>query len=189
MRVWAGSLANWIGGGSLLLACACGGTAVDAPYEDPRLHSGGSLSTGGSGGMSTGGRSGVGGVPDLLGVGGTFEDLNCPDLPPEEIYYCDPVGRTGECGFGYKCSPFIIFPESGECGAIKYGAMCTYSGVGVQGDECSTNDDFCADGYLCVVGAGGGARCAMMCDLSGGGGCPTGLICGETDAQDIGVCF
>jgi hypothetical protein len=190
MRVWFGSIAALIGGGSLLFVPACGGSAVDAPYENPRLRSGGTSAIGGTGGGSTGGQApGSGGVPDLLGVGGMYEDLNCPELPPEELYYCDPVGRTGECGFGFKCSPFIIFPEEGECGAVKYGATCTYSGFGVQGDECSTNGDYCADGFLCVVGMGGGARCAIMCDVTTGDGCPLGLFCGETDAQDLGVCY
>jgi hypothetical protein len=177
-------------GAVALLPLACGGNAQNGPYDDPRTRSGGSgglVPTGGSGGGASGGQS-SGGVPDLQGVGGQYEDIVCPDLPPEEDYYCDPL-VPGDCGFGYKCSPYIIFPEAGQCGAVRYGSFCSYAGVGEQGDACSTNGDYCNDGYLCVVGTGSGARCARICDVSTGSGCPVGLFCGETDAQNIGVCY
>jgi hypothetical protein len=169
---------------------ACGGSARDVPYEDPRLGVGGSVATGGSasGGKASGGQA-SGGYSPLEGVGGDFEERECPDLPPEEYYLCDPLGGLGECGAGSKCSPYVLFPEGDDCGAVRYGAYCTQEGKGRQGDECSTNGDNCAEGYLCVVGTGGGARCASICDVSKGTGCPEGFLCGETDAQNIGVCY
>jgi len=175
---------------SVLSLQACGGTALDEPYVDPRHGLGGSVATGGeaSGGGPSGGQA-SGGYAPLEGVGGDFMERECPDLPPEEYYSCNPLGANDECGAGYKCSPYVIFPDQDECGAVRYGAYCAYAGVGRQGEECSTNGDNCAAGYLCVVGTGGGARCASVCDVSDGSGCPSGLLCGETDAQNIGVCY
>jgi hypothetical protein len=190
MRVRIGSWAAIMVGASVLLSVACGGNVSPAPYDDPRKPSGG---TGGGvgGALVGGGPSGgqaSGGFPDLIGVGGNYEDLNCPDLPPIENYTCDPL-IPGECGDGYKCSPYIVFPDEGQCEAVQYGSYCAYAGVGEQGDACSTNGDYCGDGFLCVVGTGSGARCARVCDVSTGSGCPVGLFCGETDAQNLGVCY
>lgn len=187
MRSWP------IGGfGPLLLLSlsACGGSARDIPYDNPRDPSGGSAGAPSdpSGGTSSGGQ-GAGGIPILDGVGGNFTDLPCPELPPVEDYLCDPLGPSGQCGVGSKCMPYVVFPSQKVCEAVRYGAFCSDDGVGRQGDECSTNGDYCADGFLCVVGTGGGARCAKMCDVSSGDGCPAGLLCGETDAQNIGVCY
>lgn len=138
---------------------------------------------------STGGQpSGAGGDP-FSGAGG-FHDIQCPDEPPEEtIRECDPFDPYADCDEGQGCYSFATFVAKGPCGSTVYGSYCMEVGPGTQGDLCGAGGERCAPGFMCVVGGGGGARCARVCNILGGAECPNGLICGETDVQNIGVCY
>lgn len=103
---------------------------------------------------------------------------------------CDPMDPINTCVTpGTGCYPFARFPKNGECGATIYGSFCAPSGKGRQGDICSVNNDYCEPGFLCVVGATGGPRCARLCNVFSPDTCDGGLVCGETDVLDYGVCY
>lgn len=123
--------------------------------------------------------------------GGAFVETRCEDLPPEQgRMECDPMDPINTCPLsGTGCYPYARFPRDGECGATIYGSYCVPSGTGDQGAICGVNNDYCAPGFLCVVGATGGPRCAKLCNVFSPDTCAEGLVCGETDVLDYGVCY
>lgn len=148
---------------------------------------GGASATGGEGGSSSGGVF-TGG--SATGGSGGYVDPGCPDVPPPEPYYeCDPLEPDAGCGEGYACYPFVSHPFGTGCGTQQFGALCALAGTGQHGDFCGDEHGPCAPGYLCVVGAGAGKRCAQVCLLDEDHDCPAGLICGETDVAGFGVCY
>jgi hypothetical protein len=48
--------------------------------------------------------------------------------------------------------------------------------------------DWCAPGFVCVVGQRAGKRCAALCKLGAPNSCTGGLVCGELDVAGFGVC-
>lgn len=180
-------------------AVACGGNAASSDYDDPREPSGGAggLASGGAdptGGAPSGG-GGTGGVAPLTGgvpgAGGTIVEEPCEVVPPVKgMTPCDPLDPIATCPEGGACAPYSRFPKEGECGATVYGTYCARAGQATQGEICgSGNGELCAPGYLCVVGATGGPRCAKLCSVFEPDVCPPGLICGETDVLNYGVCY
>lgn len=184
------------GAGALLSFLAlqgCGGT-VEGPSQEVVatggffVYTGGAASggaqSGGSGGSlsETGGGEATGGEPPYI-------EPECPDEPPPEPdVECDPLGvPEEECGEDSACAPYLIYPNGAECGSPQFGALCVPAGTGQQGDFCEP--DGCAAGFMCIVGAAGGKRCAEICQPVEDHSCPAGLICGETDVQGYGVCF
>jgi len=117
-----------------------------------------------------------------------YVDPGCPDaaVTPGRIE-CDPFVLPSGCSAGFACKPSIEHPFGNGCDQQRFNMLCRPAGFGVQGDECSSVAD-CADGFLCVVGAGAGKLCLRMCPLDGTGACPPGYVCGETDALGVGVC-
>lgn len=154
----------------------------------------------GSGGKVQGG-AGRGGSPQDAGVdagtGGNvpadameepYVDPGCPDAAaPEGIIECDPFSTPSGCPEGSACKPSISHPYGSGCDQQTFNLFCGAAGDGVQGSECFTGSD-CADGFICVVGAGAGKLCLRMCAPDGTAVCPPGYLCGETDAAGIGVC-
>jgi hypothetical protein len=174
----------------LSLGCvACGGS-VSTSYE---LGGAGGMA-GLDAGLTTGGTGGTGlipnGGPDAGLDGSTFVDPGCPDAAPIVPYYeCDPLAAVSGCPSGLGCYPFLDYPVGDAgCGQAQYGAVCQTPGTGQQGDTCGDGGQICAPGYLCVVGSKPGARCMKICPLDRAPGCPSGLVCGETDVEGIGVC-
>jgi hypothetical protein len=132
------------------------------------------------------GRGGAGAPSDARDE--PYVDPGCPDAAavPGTIE-CDPFAQPSGCSAGFACKPSIEHPFGDGCDQQRFNMLCRPAGFGVQGAECSSAND-CADGFLCVVGAGAGKLCLRMCPLDGTGACPSGYICGETDALGIGVC-
>lgn len=171
---------------SLAVACSGKVTTID-PEEDPSGAGGADFGSGGNtGGFGTGGyRIGTGGQPDE-----PYEEPECPDEPPPPIdSECDPLDPEGDCGPGEGCYPYLTYPYGEQCGHPTFGAYCATASTGEQGDFCGDGGNYCAPGYMCVVGAAGGKRCGKICAPVKDHGCPAGLICGETDIQGYGVCF
>lgn len=180
----------------LALAPACGGTVARGDGDPSE---GGSSATAGKGGRSFGGSSAgragsaaVGGSGATAGTGGKDDpppvDTGCPDreLPPPNIT-CDPfVGDS--CGAGLGCYPYVDHPEGSGCDAQVYGTQCVPVGSGTQGSLCGEGAEFCAAGFVCVVGQRAGKRCAQLCKLGESNQCPGGLLCGELDVAGFGVC-
>jgi hypothetical protein len=109
------------------------------------------------------------------------------DLPPPQME-CDPFA-PGSCPGGSGCYPFVEHPEGGGCEQQAYGTVCLSVGHGRQGDLCGDDvGDFCAEGFVCVVGQRAGKRCAALCKLGGVNQCTNGLICGDLDVPGFGVC-
>lgn len=197
---------------SCLLSVGCAGE-VGGP-----MGAGGGLFTGGGGGQSggsnaggssggawfTGGSGAAGGISASGGAGGgqssgggetasggsSYVEPECPDEePPPIMQECDPLAPEDECGNGRGCYPYIQYPAGERCGFAQFGARCVFASSGAQGDTCGgTTQRYCEPGFLCVVGAGGGARCARICS-PGITDCSDGLICTETDVKGFGVCF
>ncbi len=194
MHGWRKSLGIcWLGWVS-----ACGGQAAD--FGGPTIGgvssgagaggssgtSGGSVTTlgGGSsrGGASSGGSGGS-------ATGGTFTDPGCPAVqPPPATIECDPVVSGTQCMPGAGCYPYVQHPFGEGCGAETFGAVCLPVGTSVQGEPCDDSPAGCAPGYICVIGAHAGRRCAKLCTFQGADECPPGMICGDTDIQGYGVC-
>ncbi|HET9932587.1 MAG TPA: hypothetical protein VFQ35_17915, partial [Polyangiaceae bacterium] len=86
------------------------------------------------------------------------------------------------------CYPFVQHPFGNGCDVETYGSVCLPSGSGTQGALCGESGVDCAAGYVCVIGAHAGRRCAKLCSFSGPNECPLGMICGDTDIQGYGVC-
>jgi hypothetical protein len=80
-----------------------------------------------------------------------------------------------------------MHPYGDGCDQQVFNLLCRPPGFASQGMECDSTSD-CAEGFICVVGAGAGKLCLHMCELGGEKSCPAGFICGETDAEGIGVC-
>jgi hypothetical protein len=166
---------------------------VDSGHGDaPASGSGGwAVGAGGSGGswLPTGGVAGAGGLA-WLDAGG-FVDPGCEDLPPPEPYFeCDLFLEPSGCQDGYGCYPYLLHPnDPSGCGQQSYGSVCIEPGIGSQGDLCGDGLRYCEPGYICVIGARPGARCAKLCSMDGAADCTDGLICGETDLPGIGVCY
>lgn len=178
----------------------CGGTVETLPPDGSGGSASGGAPSGGSGGSAVGGApaggtTGVGGAPGTGGSpssGGTggFADPGCPDVPqPDPYYECDPLDPEVGCGEGYACYPYVSHPYGTGCGTQQFGAVCAPVGTGTHGDFCGDGYGRCAAGFLCVVGASAGKRCAKLCPLDGPHDCPAGLICGETDVAGYGVCY
>lgn len=171
------------------VSLACGGSVAD----DAGL---GGQGQGGA--PATGGDQGTGGSPTepppptggVTGTGGRpYVEPECPSEPPPPPYLeCDPLEPTGRCGVGYGCYTFVEYPYGTSCSYMQYGAICLSAGSGRQGDFCGDGLGHCSPGYMCVIGAIGGKRCAQVC-LPGGDDCEPGLVCGETDVGGYGVCF
>jgi hypothetical protein len=190
---------------TLVLAAAfgCGGTVV---------HNGGGEDTAGAGsggapidraGSSGGGsRAGSAGKPSVGGTAGTTAqagsggsrepdpvDSGCPmvELPPPDLQ-CDPF-TPGSCGAGSGCYPFVEHPEGSGCDQQHYGTACAPAGLGTQGALCGGDTgDWCAPGFVCVVGQRAGKRCAQLCEPGGSNQCVGGLLCGDLDVAGFGVC-
>jgi hypothetical protein len=181
---------------ALGLASGCGGS-VSRNNEVPSTHGGSSSSH--KAGSSSGGSSGLAGSAGTSG-GGDFStggslvdptpvDAGCPmqDLPPPDNQ-CDPF-TAGSCGPGAGCYPFVDHPQGTGCDQQHYGTVCLTAGIGRQGDVCGDEvGDFCAEGFVCVVGQRAGKRCAALCKLGGTNQCAGGLICGDLDVAGYGVC-
>jgi len=140
--------------------------------------------TGGSGGNGdnggTGGR-GSGGV--------TYMEEECPDEPPPPVIpMCDPLSPREGCPDGQGCYPYLVYPNGEGCGFPTFGAQCALASSGAQGEVCGMGN-YCEPGFMCVIGATAGARCAKVCSLVEPSGCPAGLVCNETDVLGYGVCF
>ena len=182
---------------ALGLALGCGG----ATEHGNDSGTSGSVSEGGSvpghGGSSTGGAIiGRAGMPSSGGSmmdGGPIMrdpvDSGCPtqDLPPPQLA-CDPF-TPGSCGPGAGCYPFVDHPQGSGCDEQKYGTECLPPGQGKQGDLCGEGaGDYCAPGFVCVVGQRAGKRCASLCQLGSVDQCSGGLVCGDLDVPGFGVC-
>ena len=179
------------------LAFGCGG-AVEHGGEVTSSGAGhGAVSAGGAGGSSAGthgviGRAGSNGSAGF-GVGGSLVndpppvDAGCPiqDLPPP-VVECDAF-VAGSCGPGAGCYPFVDHPEGSGCDQQRYGTRCLPAGQGTQGALCG-EIDWCAEGFVCVVGQRAGKRCAALCKLGGTNQCAGGLVCGDLDVAGFGVC-
>jgi len=185
---------------TIVLACwgapACGG---DVGYTFAETGGGGGDDgTGGRwpvgiGGTASGGNPFIGTGGQVVGVGGTlpYDEEQCPYVPPPyTVHECDPFNAEANCYYFEACLPYIVYPSSEDgCGTPGYGEMCVYAGVGEQGALCSSSGTGCSPGFMCVVGAAGGERCARICVPGKTDSCPGGLICGETDVLGYGVCY
>jgi hypothetical protein len=172
---------------------ACGG-GVGYTFEEGTGGSGGSP-TANSGGTSSGGNpfyQSSGGAIEM-GTGGVppYEEIECPYVPPPETEHdCDPLDSFAACHSDQSCLPYIVYPEREDgCGSPGYGELCWTAGTGRQGELCSYYGTGCQAGLMCVVGAAGGQRCALICVPGAENNCPAGLICGETDVRGYGVCY
>lgn len=185
---------TWLGGMSLfaaLLGCS-GSVETVAPTVDASggyvfVTSGGAPIGAGGDVLSSGGSTASGGA---TGTGGrVYVEPECPDVappPPEEE--CDPLVEN-DCGEGFACRPYLIYPNGERCGDPQYGSLCQFAGQSEQGDPCADGINSCAAGYMCILGAAGGKRCARICKPTIDHMCPGGLICGLTDVQGYGVCY
>lgn len=171
------------------LVLACGGEAERA--GDEPFAAGGATVSGGkaaaaaggafTGGVSTGGRTSSMEPP--------FIDPGCPELPPVMgIVECEPFAPNTGCLPGYGCYPYVNHPAGNGCGSETFGALCRPAGDGVDGALCGDGTSGCAAGYMCVLGARAGRRCAKMCPVGGPDTCTDGTICEDTDVQGYGVC-
>ena len=134
------------------------------------------------------GSGGSAGKPPADATDEPYVDPGCPDASVTTgTIECDPFTLPSACSPGFGCKPSIEHPYGDGCDQQRFNMLCRPVGFGVQGDECISVTD-CADGFLCVVGAGAGKLCLRMCPLDGTGECPAGYICGETDALGVGVC-
>lgn len=185
---------------ALVLASGCGGAVShndDVPAST-HAHGGSNTAKAGSSGGGTGGtgggRAGAGGSSGSVSAGGGVMDpppvdSGCAmqDLPPPDVQ-CDPF-TPGECGPGAGCYPFVDHPQGTGCDQQHYGTVCLSAGVGKQGDSCGADvGDFCAEGFVCVVGQRAGKRCAALCKPGATDPCTGGLICGDLDVAGFGVC-
>jgi hypothetical protein len=122
--------------------------------------------------------------------GDPFMEMECPDEPLNPpLNECDPLAPELDCPQGYGCYPYLVYPRGEGCGAPEFGAICGLAGIGRQGEFCGDSNGTCAPGFMCIVGAAGGKRCAQICEPIRDHDCPPGLVCGETDVQGYGVCF
>ncbi len=174
------------------LLLACGGTVetleseMDATGGVPFVTTGGALSTGGveaSGGLeNTGGQAATGGT--------VYVEPQCPDEPPPPIEKeCEPLAEETGCDGGRGCFPYLIYPNGEDCGDPQFGAVCAFGGSSRQGEPCADGRNSCAPGFMCILGASGGTRCAQICKPAADHMCPAGYVCGITDVRGYGVCY
>ena len=189
---------GWLAVG-VLAATACSGRSTVSPggADEAGAPSQPGQSGGKGGGAGRGGAAGGAGVaagqPGLAGSGGTgdmpFEDPGCPDAAaPTAVVECGVFDAMSACPVGLACKPDITHPFGSGCDQQVFNMRCVPPGPGVQGDPCEGGMAACSDGYICVVGASHGAHCLRMCPLDGSTHCPSGYVCGPTDADGIGVC-
>jgi hypothetical protein len=187
----------------LLAALACSGRSrvLDSPPPNYLGEGGegnqpgpaaGSSATAGMASVAGGGggRAGSGAKAGGAGEGSEppYLDPGCPDAAAENgIIECDPFSTPSGCGEGLACKPSIMHPYGDGCDQQIFNLLCRPAGSGTQGMECEATGD-CAEGFICVVGAGAGKLCLRMCELGGEMTCPPGYLCGETDAKGVGVC-
>ena len=202
--MWSGNN-RWQPRGALVLAlslalglgCAGRSTSTNADDDDRGTGGGGkggrggSSGKGGTGGSSKGGTGG-GGTGGNAGTGGSdmpYVDPGCPDAAaPMPIIECDVFEEVSSCPAGTACKPQIEHPYGSGCDQQVFNMRCVFPGLGEQGAPCDNGMADCADGYICVVGAAHGPHCLQMCPLDGVRHCPSGYVCGPTDAEGIGVC-
>jgi len=175
----------------------CGGAVAHSDGSAGTLATGGKTS-GRAGATSVSGFTGRGGAGGNAGSettpdGGLVDpepvETGCQpeDLPPPEIE-CDPF-TAGSCASGLGCYPFVDHPEGSGCEQQRYGTICLPAGQGTQGQLCGEDSsDWCAPGFVCVVGQRAGKRCAALCELGAPNKCSGGLICGDLDVAGFGVC-
>lgn len=180
---------SWGKGAALFALVAWGGGAGCGGSAD--LGEPGPDAMGGSA-PASGGRlidaPAAGGQKDAGGGGATYVEADCPDQPPPPTFQeCDPLNPELDCGPGWACLPYLEYPAGEGCGQAGFGSICVSGGTGTQGEFCDNQS--CAPGFMCVVGAAGGKRCGQICEPVQDHGCPAGLICGETDVKGYGVCF
>jgi hypothetical protein len=178
------------------VASACGGKSTVVSDDDT---AGAPASAGRGGGAGhAAGRGGSGGSgtkpgkAGSTGTGGTdapYDDPGCPDAAaPPAVVECGVFDAVSACAPGLTCKPDIEHPFGSGCDQEVFNMRCVMPGSGQQGDGCGNGMSDCADGFLCIVGASQGARCLRMCPLDGSTRCPSGYVCGPTDADGIGVC-
>ncbi len=177
---------------------ACGGSVAHGGADGGEGGNGASAGNGGraaGGSTSQAGRAGAGsGGGGGAGLGGTKPTEPTPvnpgcrdeELPAPDII-CDPFDLTS-CGPGFGCYPYVDHPGGSGCDAQVYGTLCVPAGGGVQGSLCGEGADFCAAGFVCVVGQRAGKRCAQLCKLGEPNQCTGGLLCGDLDVSGFGVC-
>jgi hypothetical protein len=180
------------------LAFGCGGAVVHSDQSGTAGSSHGGKGSGSSGATSTAGsligRSGSAGsaggeLPDAGLEDPDPVDSGCPvqELPPPD-FECDPLS-AGACGAGAGCYPFVDHPEGSGCDQQRYGTVCLPAGQGTQGALCGDDvGDWCAAGFVCVVGQRAGKRCAALCELGAPNTFQGGLLCSDLDVAGFGVC-
>ena len=184
---------------ALALAFGCAGRSTSTdPADDDDDHVSGRGGTGGKGGgggkggsSGKAGKGGAGGTGGVAGTGGDvpYTDPGCPDeIPPAPVLECDVFEEVSSCPAGSVCKPQIVHPNGSGCDWQVFNMRCTYPGLGEQGAPCENGMAECAEGFICVVGAAHGPHCLQMCPLDGVRHCPSGYVCGPTDAEGIGVC-
>lgn len=178
------------------LAIACGGSVAHNDAAGGSRGSSAGRSTAGAsasaGNLGRGGSGASAGSDSTLDAG--LEDpapvetgCTSAELPPPELA-CDPFA-TGQCGEGVGCYPFVDHPDGTGCDQQRYGTVCLPAGHGTQGQLCGEDSsDWCASGFVCVVGQRAGKRCAKLCKLGSANTCSGGLICGDLDVAGFGVC-
>ncbi len=169
----------------------CSGTVIESSPEGEVLDGSGGRFEGSGGGSSGGNSSGGGGSGGTeASTGGvTYIEPECPDVPVKTRTECDPLRPYADCEEGLGCYPYLEYPAGEGCGNPAFGAVCIPTSKGEQGDFCGENLGYCSPGFMCVVGAAGGARCGKICQPVADHQCPEGFVCGETDVQGYGVCF
>jgi hypothetical protein len=180
------------------VALACAGRSTFVSGDDDTAS--GAAGRGGKSGRA--GAGGAGGSMQHAGRGGSagsatggsttdppYDDPGCPDAAaPQAIVECSVFNGVSTCGDGLACKPDIEHPYGTGCGIEVINMRCVLPGSGQQGDSCDGGMSDCAEGFICVLGASHGARCLRMCPLDGSTRCPSGYVCGPTDADGIGVC-
>lgn len=177
------------------VAFACAGRSTSVTSDDDAASAGKGGrggSAGAAGAMHLAGRGGVGGTAGSA-TGGTgdvpYVDPGCPDAAaPPGVMECNVFDAVSTCGAGLACKPDIDHPYGSGCDQQVFNLRCVFPGTGEQGAACGNGMADCAAGFICVVGASHGARCLKMCPLDGSTECPSGYVCGPTDADGIGVC-
>ena len=161
------------------------GAGASSPIDDPSNRAG-TASGGSSSTAGVTGRAGAGGQP-VVEPDPVYTACPPEELPPPSLE-CNPYG-SNDCGPGSGCYPFVEHPEGKGCDAQIYGTVCLAAGVGSQGQRCGDETvDWCAPGFVCVVGQRAGKRCAALCEPGVENQCTGGLICGDLDVSGFGVC-
>ncbi|HSU38381.1 MAG TPA: hypothetical protein VLJ38_02405 [Polyangiaceae bacterium] len=187
LLVWIALVASACAGRSTMVSADDDATAGSGASGGKPGHAGaatgGSMQVAGRGG-SAGARSGSGGTGDV-----PYDDPGCPDAAaPASVIECNVFDGGSSCADGFACKPDVEHPFGTGCDEQTVNMRCVVAGSGRQGDSCEGGMGDCAAGFICVLGAAHGARCLQMCPLDGSTRCPSGYVCGATDADGIGVC-